>query len=131
MVFTNSGHFIRNPTMSINPNVPKVLHGTSERASGARADHTNDAVSSCTAGALVARLDAPAILAQQKLAVLTLLFSPVQCTIAWLCVASPLSTNELLLSARRPGDGGPGAAEEEEAWPCERAHTKGPGRPST
>lgn len=28
--------------------------------------------------------------------VLTLLFSPVQWTIAWLCVASPLSTNELL-----------------------------------
>lgn len=27
---------------------------------------------------------------------LTLLFSPVQWTIAWLCVASPLSTNELL-----------------------------------
>lgn len=27
---------------------------------------------------------------------LTLLFSPVQCTIAWLWVASPLSTNELL-----------------------------------
>lgn len=29
--------------------------------------------------------------------VLTLLFSPVQWTIAWLCVASPFSTNELLI----------------------------------
>lgn len=29
---------------------------------------------------------------------LTLLFSPVQCTIAWLCVASPLSTNDVLMS---------------------------------
>lgn len=57
---------------------------------------------------------------------LTLLFSPVQCTIAWLCVASPLSTNDVLMSetcAREaapatgaaralrplPGDGAPSA----------------------
>lgn len=49
---------------------------------------------------------------------LTLLFSPVQCTIAWLCVASPLSTNDVLMSetCAREADPATGAARAQRPW---------------
>lgn len=51
---------------------------------------------------------------------LTLLFSPVQCTIAWLCVASPLSTNDVLMSETCAGEAAPvtGAARAQRPWPA-------------
>lgn len=67
---------------------------------------------------------------------LTLLFSPVQCTIAWLCVASPLSTNDVLMSETCAGEAAPatGAARAQRPWlaagaPSSLGPGAGPGAP--